>query len=122
VRAEIRAREAAQQQAALAYEQAVLSALGDAERALGDYDGGRDTLTRRQAALDASRRSFRHAEARFAAGDITRVELLAALRLLHEAETANLRAQTTAAVHLVALYKAIGGGWASEATSSTPIS
>jgi outer membrane protein TolC len=89
----------------------VLAALGDAERALGDYNAGLDTLTRRQAALDASRRSFGHAEARLAAGDITRIELLAAQRLLHEAETANLRARTTAAVQMVALYKAIGGGW-----------
>jgi outer membrane protein TolC len=90
---------------------------------LGDYNAALDTLTRRQAALDSSRRSFGHAQARFAAGDIMRIELLAAQRLLHEAETVNLRAQTAAAVQLVALYKAIGGGWgASEATSSTPIS
>jgi outer membrane protein TolC len=111
VRAEIRAREAAQQQAALGYEQVVLTALGDAERALGNYNAGLDALARRQAALEAARRSLSHAEARFAAGDIARVELLAALRLLHEAEIANLHAQTAAAVQLVALYKAIGGGW-----------
>src|SRR3546814_11767808 len=70
VRAEIRAREAVQRQAALGYEQAVLAALGDAERALSDYDAGRDALARRQPALDAARRSVGHAEARFAAGDI----------------------------------------------------
>ena len=111
VRAEIRAREAVQRQAALGYEQAVLAALGDAERALSDYDAGRDALARRQTALEASRRSFSHAEARFAAGDIARIELLAAERLLHEAETACARAHATTAVQLVALYKAIGGGW-----------
>lgn len=123
VRAEIRAREAAQRQAALGYEQAVLAALGDAERSLSDYDAGLATLARRQAALDAARRSAGHAEARYAAGDITRIELLAVQRLLHEAETANAHAQTTAAVQLVALYKAIGGGWgASEVASSTPVS
>src|SRR3546814_2314143 len=55
VRAEIRARKAVQRQAALGYEQAVLTALGDAERALGDYNAGLDTVARRQAALDASR-------------------------------------------------------------------
>lgn len=115
--------EAAQRQAALGYEQAVLTALGDAERTLGDYEAGLDALALRQAALEASRRSFRHAEARFTAGDIARVEWLAAQRLLHEAEIANVRAQTTAAIQLVALYKAIGGGWsAAEVTSSTPIS
>src|SRR3546814_6211114 len=75
VRAEIRAREAVQRQAALGYEQAVLAALGDAERALSDYDAGRDALARRQTALDAARRSVGHAEARFAAGDIAGIEL-----------------------------------------------
>lgn len=118
VRAEIRAREAGQRQAALAYEQAVLAALGDAERALGDYHGGLDTLERRGMALDAARASYGHARARYAAGDIALVELLAAQRSLHEAETATARAHASAAVQLVALYKALGGGWdASTATS-----
>jgi NodT family efflux transporter outer membrane factor (OMF) lipoprotein len=111
VRAEIRAREAAEQQAALAYEQAVLTALGDAERALGDYHSGLDTLARRQTALDAARTSQGHAQARYAAGDIALVELLAAQRSLHEAETATARAHTSTALQLVALYKALGGGW-----------
>ncbi len=118
VRAEIRTREAGQRQAALAYEQAVLAALGDAERALGDYHGGLDTLERRGMALDAARASYGHARARYAAGDIALVELLAAQRSLHEAETATARAHASAAVQLVALYKALGGGWdASTATS-----
>jgi outer membrane protein TolC len=111
VRAEIRAREAAERQAALAYEQAVLAALGDAERALVDYHSGLDTLARRGMSLDAARTSYGHARTRYAAGDIALVELLAAQRSLHEAETAAARAHTNAAVQLVALYKALGGGW-----------
>ncbi|EIK53207.1 Outer membrane efflux family protein [Stutzerimonas stutzeri TS44] len=111
VRAEIRAREAAERQAALAYEQAVLSALGDAERALSDYHTGLDSLQRRQVARDANRRNHAHAKARYAAGDIAQLELLAAERLLLEAETASVRAHTSAAVQLVVLYKALGGGW-----------
>lgn len=119
VRAEIRAREAAERQAALAYEQAVLAALGDAERALSDYHGGLDTLESRNVALNASRASYDHAKARYAAGDIALVELLAAQRSLHEAETAAARAHTHAAVQLVALYKALGGGWDAPMASST---
>jgi len=119
VRAEIRAREAAERQAALAYEQAVLTALGDAERALGDYHGGLDTLERHGMALDAARTSYGHARTRYAAGDIALVELLAAQRSLHEAETAAARAHTKAAVQLVALYKALGGGWDVSTTAST---
>ena len=118
VRAEIRAREAAEQQAALAYEQAVLTALGDAERALGDYHGGLDTLERRAMALKAARTSYGYAKARYAAGDVALVELLAAQRSLHEAETTAARAHASAAVQLVALYKALGGGW--DVSSTTP--
>lgn len=120
VRAEIRAREAAEQRAALAYEQAVLSALGDAERALGDYQAGLDTAERRRTALDAARASHGHARARYAAGDIPLVELLAAERSLHEAESSAARAETSAAIQLVALYKALGGGW--DAPVTTPAS
>ncbi|TAN25196.1 MAG: efflux transporter outer membrane subunit [Castellaniella sp.] len=122
VRAEIRAREAGQRQAALAYEQAVLAALGDAERALGDYRGGLETLKRRGMALDAARTSYGHAKARYAAGDIALVELLAAQRSLDEAEFATARAHTNAAVQLVALYKALGGGWDPSAAASVAAS
>ncbi|HMO44631.1 MAG TPA: efflux transporter outer membrane subunit [Rubrivivax sp.] len=119
VRAEIRAREAAEQQAALAYEQAVLTALGDAERALGDYHAGLDTLERRGLSLDAARTNYGHAKARYEAGDIALIELLAAQRTLHEAETTAARAHTNAAVQLVALYKALGGGWDASTAAST---
>src|SRR3546814_14685456 len=82
-----------------------------------------ETVARRQAAREAARRSRGHAEARLAAGDIARGELLAAQRLLHEAETAYVRAHATTAVQLVAVYKAIGGGWdLSNAPSSAPVS
>lgn len=111
VRAQIRASEAAEQQAALAYEQAVLAALADAESALSNYHAGLATLQLRTEALDASRRSHAHAKARYAAGDIALVELLAIERTLHAAESASSRAHTAAAVQLVALYKALGGGW-----------
>lgn len=111
VRAEIRTSEAAEQQAALGYEQAVLAALADAERALSDYQAGLSTLQLRTEALDASRRSHAHAQTRYAAGDIALVELLAIERVLHESEASSTRAHTAAAVQLVALYKALGGGW-----------
>jgi len=111
VRAEIRAREAATQQAALAYEQAVLSALADAEQALGDYRAGLDSLDQRTQAFDASLRVLEHAQSRLAAGDISRLELLAARRQFHEAALARIHARTDGAIQLVALYKALGGGW-----------
>ena len=69
-------------------------------------------------ALDAARTSYGYAKARYAAGDVALVELLAAQRSLHEAETTAARAHASAAVQLVALYKALGGGW--DVSSTTP--
>lgn len=111
VRAQIRASEAREQQAALAYEKAVLTALGDAERALSDYQLGLGAVRRQQAALDAARRSYAHAQARFAAGDIALTDLLAEERVLRDAEDGYARTHTAAAIDLVALFKALGGGW-----------
>src|SRR3546814_19440181 len=76
VRAEIRARKAVQRQAAPGYEQAVLTALGAGERALGDLKAGLDKVARPQTALAASRQSLRHAEGRFVARANRRVGLL----------------------------------------------
>lgn len=117
VRAEIRAREAAQRQAAAVYEQVVLAALGEAERALAEYRASLDTLARQQHALAAARRSCDHARARHTAGDIALFEVLVAERTLQEAQLASTQAQTAATTRLVALYKALGGGWGADAAS-----
>lgn len=118
VRAEIRASEARQEQAALAYEKAVLVALGDAERALGNYQLGLEAVARQQIALDATRRSYAHTKTRFQAGDIALTELLAEDRILRDVENAYVRTHTAAAIDLVALFKALGGGWDIEAAGS----
>lgn len=119
VRAEIRASQARQQQAALAYERAVLAALGDAERSLSDYDAALDALDRRWVAVAAAYASHDYARARYEAGDIALIDLLMAERVLYETETAAARAHTRAALCLVALYKALGGGWEAPAVAAT---
>lgn len=111
VRAEIRASEARQQQAAIAYEHAVLTALGDAELALGNYRLGLDAVQRQDAAVESARRSYGHAQARYKAGDIPLSDLLAEERVLRDTEDAYARTHTATAIDLVALFKALGGGW-----------
>lgn len=115
IRAEIRAAEARERQAALAYEQAVLAALGDAEQGLSNYQLGLSALQRREAALAAAQRGFRHASHRYDAGDIDRAELLNSALSLHQAEFAQARSHTEAALRWVALCKALGGGWPNDA-------
>ncbi len=115
IRAEVRGARAREQQAALEYEAAVLEALEDAERALSDYRHAVETAARRKNARAAFQRSYGFASQRFDAGDIALADLLDSERLLRNAEAQNARAQSDAAVALVALYKALGGGWSAQA-------
>jgi NodT family efflux transporter outer membrane factor (OMF) lipoprotein len=111
VRAQIRASEARVEIAALEYEQAVKEALTDAERALTLYTLGLRALDQQQIAVAAARRSYGFAKDRYKAGDISLLELLDAERALRSAEEAYARTHTQAATNLVALFKALGGGW-----------
>ncbi|MGP1353218.1 MAG: efflux transporter outer membrane subunit [Parasphingopyxis sp.] len=111
VRAEIRLAEAEARRAALAYEETVLNALGEAEEALARYDLGLETMDLRRDAVEASRENFELAQLRYRAGDISLLELFDAERRLRDAERAETIAYRRAAASLVALYGALGGGW-----------
>lgn len=111
VRAQIRASEARVEVAALEYEKAVKEALTDAEIALTRYNSGLAALDRQSAAVTAARRSYGFASDRYRAGDISLLELLDAEQALRTAEDAYARTHTAAATDLVALFKALGGGW-----------
>ena len=111
VRAQIRATEAHVQAAALQYESAVKEALSDAEQALTRYNLGLEALARQQTAVAAARRSYGFANDRYRSGDISLLELLDAERALRSAEEGYAQTHTAVATELVALYKALGGGW-----------
>ena len=111
IRAQIHAAETRQEVAALAYEQTVLAALTDGERSLSNYRLALEATTAQRGALDTAWRTYRHAEDRFKQGDIALGELLEVERSLREAEDTFARTQTGAAIDLVALFKALGGGW-----------
>jgi NodT family efflux transporter outer membrane factor (OMF) lipoprotein len=111
VRAQIRASEARVEIAALEYEKAVKEALTDAELALTRYNLGLVALDHQDTAVAAARRSYGFANDRYRAGDISLLELLDAERSLRHAEDTYARTHTEAATNLVALYKALGGGW-----------
>ena len=80
LRAQVTANEARVEQAALGYEQSVLAALTDAERALARYDYGLQALDRQGAATAAARRNYEFATMRYEAGEISLLQLLDAER------------------------------------------
>ncbi len=111
IRARIRAQEAHVETAALEYEKAVKGALTDAELALTRYKLGLSALDHQSAAVTAARRSYDFANDRYRGGDISLLALLDAERALRSAENAFALTHTRTATNLVALFKALGGGW-----------
>ena len=111
VRAEIRASEARQQAAAIGYEKAVLGALADAEKALDQYGHTLASLAAQEKALASTGRSTEILRQRHKLGDTSLAELLDAEREFSDQQAAFAQLKTSAASDLVALYKALGGGW-----------
>lgn len=102
---------ARQAQAALAYRKAVLVALRDVDNALAVY---RTDLSHRDAlstAVDTQRSAFDLARERYAKGFVSFVDVLDAQRQLSQVQAQFVQAQTQVETDLVALYKALGGGW-----------
>jgi outer membrane protein, multidrug efflux system len=100
------------QQAALAqYEQAVLRALEETESALVSYRETRRQLDYLGASAQASSRATELAHKRFEGGATDFLDVLDSERSQLEVEASLARARTSAATGLIALYKALGGGW-----------
>ena len=117
--------QAQQQQAALDYRKTVLMALRDVDNALAVYrtDQARqvslgDSVAAQQAAFELARDSYRK-------GLVTFINVLDAERQLSDAQQQYTQETTQVSTDLVALYKALGGGWqaggnATGATDAVP--
>jgi outer membrane protein, multidrug efflux system len=98
--------------AALAtYEQSVLRALEETEDALVTHARTRDSLKDADDAAVASRTAARIARTRYEGGMVDFLEVLDAERTQLAAEDRLALSRTQAATSLVAVYKALGGGW-----------
>lgn len=102
---------AQQASAALGYRQTVLTALQDVENALVSYrsdqqqvDGLDDTVAALQSTFNLASDSYRQ-------GISTFIEALDAQRQLAQAQQQAEQARVQSTLDLVALYKALGGGW-----------
>lgn len=107
----IEVREAQQQQALLGYRQTVLGALEEVENAIVAYTRERDRRTTLAAAVDANQRAVRLADALYARGLTDFLDVLAAQGSLFLTQTQLARSDTAVSANLVALSKALGGGW-----------
>lgn len=118
-RAQVRAQEAALEQARINHEAAVLTALQDVENALAALQGSRERLERLQAAAQAASDAEWLARQRYASGLIDYRTVLDTQRTLLSSQIELALGQAAVGTDHVRLYKALGGGWAPE-TDRTP--
>jgi outer membrane protein, multidrug efflux system len=93
------------------YEKTVLNALEETENALVTHARDRDSLTHVEAAAEASATAARLARTRYEGGYVDFLEVLDAERTQLEAEDRLAQSRTETATSLIAVYKAMGGGW-----------
>jgi len=110
-RATVRVREAQAQEALLAYQASVLTALKDVEDALTRLDADQRRVTRLRAAVTAAADAADTVGVRYRNGLVAYLDVLEARRTLLAARDALSQAEAAAAQDVVALYKALGGGW-----------
>ena len=104
-------RQAQQQEAAVTYQRTVLGAFHDVDNALIAYRAEQQRRDRLVAQVQQARRALGLAQARFRQGLSDFLEVLTAQRTVLTAEQQEADSTTTVATNLVALYKALGGGW-----------
>ncbi|MDB5911152.1 MAG: efflux system, outer rane lipoprotein NodT family [Massilia sp.] len=111
IQANIEVQNAVQEQALIAYDQAVLGALRDVEAALIAYSKEQQRRLALVNAVTANREAFDLSTRLYTQGQTDFLNVLTAERSLFGAETALTASDTTIATDLAALYKALGGGW-----------
>jgi outer membrane protein, multidrug efflux system len=111
LRAQIAASEARSEAALATYEKTVLGALEETEGALATYTRVQQQSESLFAAEQSASKAAGIARARFDVGVSDFLAVLDAERELLAARDRLAQAQTTAATSLVAVYKALAGGW-----------
>lgn len=111
IRANIEVRNAQQEQALRLYEKSVLTAFEDVENALVNYSKEQTRYRSLLEAAAANRRAVELANELYRQGLVAFLNVLDAERTLYASENDLTQSEAHMASNLVALYKALGGGW-----------
>ena len=121
-RAQVRAQQAALDQARTAYQAAVLTALKDVENALVALRGDRERLARLQQAAQAASSASLMASQRYSSGLVDFQTVLETQRTQLNTQDAVASATADVSADHVRLYKALGGGWQPQDDDATVLS
>jgi multidrug efflux system outer membrane protein len=111
VHARVAGAKARTNQAVAQYEQTVLRALEETENALVTHARTRDQLVHAADAAQASAAAAKLARVRYEGGIVDLLEVLDAERTQLQDEDRLAQTRTDTATSLIAVYKALGGGW-----------
>jgi outer membrane protein, multidrug efflux system len=111
IRANIEVQNAREEQALAQYEKTVLTALEDVEDALVAYTREQVRRGALMAAVEANQRATGLANERYIKGLGDFLNVLEAQRSLYASQDQLVQSERTVVSDLIALYKAVGGGW-----------
>lgn len=111
LRATLELREQQQKEAAINYQRVVLNAWHEVDNALTAYEADQQRRDELDRAVEANRRALALAQDRYRAGVSDFLNVLTAQRDLLAAQQQSATSTTNVSNDLVALYKALGGGW-----------
>ena len=118
IRSNIEVQNALQEQALLTYQKTVLTALKDVESALVAYAKEQEHKKSLSEAVTHNRKAVELSLQLYTAGRTDFLNVLNAQRSLYVSEDALVQSIRNVSTDLVALYKALGGGWEEESTKS----
>jgi NodT family efflux transporter outer membrane factor (OMF) lipoprotein len=111
IRNNVRVQDARFQQLAVAYENTVLLAQQEVESAIAAYAGALRQVESLSDSVQAARRSVHLSNLQYREGTVDYIRVLNAQQDLLGAEDRLTDARGSVALNLVAIYKALGGGW-----------
>jgi multidrug efflux system outer membrane protein len=111
VSANIEVQKALQEQSILTYQQTVLTALQDVENALVAYSNEHQRNAALIDSVMANRKAVELSTKLYTEGQTEFLNLLDAQRSLYSSEDALVQSNRNLSTNLIALYKALGGGW-----------
>jgi multidrug efflux system outer membrane protein len=109
--ANIKVQNARQEQALAFYEQTILTSLGDVENALVDYSKEQIRHHSLAESVEANLRSVTLSNELYTRGLIDFLNVLDSQRSLYASQFQLVQSEQSVVLNLVALYKALGGGW-----------
>jgi multidrug efflux system outer membrane protein len=118
---QVKSAESVQQQALITYQQAIQAAFREVDDALIDQKRTREQLDALVQQVGSLRQYANLAWLRYENGYTSYLEVLDAESRLYNAELVHTNAQGTLFQSLVNLYKAMGGGWVTEADRMTGV-